>query len=87
LLLLGAKQQRIDCSSKNANRGYNKLISTGIGGMMVISVSPSAHATVKRMQSRPSGMTLVSTDLRRHVGSELVEPGALSGLLGGVQVE
>ena len=43
----------------------------------------SALATVKRMQSRSSGMTLVSTGLRRHVGSELVEPGARScGLLG-----
>jgi hypothetical protein len=55
--------------------------------MMATLRSQSVHATVKRMQSRPSGMTLVSTGLRRHVGSELVEPGALSGLLGGVRVE
>jgi hypothetical protein len=57
------------------------------GGMMAILLSQSTHASVKRMQSRPSGMTLVCTGLRRHVGSELVEPGALSGLLGGVRIE
>ena len=45
---------------------------------MAILRSQSAHATVKRMQSRPSSMTLVSTGLRRHVGSELVEQDALS---------
>jgi hypothetical protein len=50
---------------------------------MAILLSQSAHATVKRMLSRPSGMTLVCIGLRRQVGSELVEPGALSGLLGG----
>jgi hypothetical protein len=48
------------------------------GGMMAILRSQSAHATVKRMQSRPSGMTLVSTGLRRHVGSASVEPAASS---------
>jgi hypothetical protein len=54
---------------------------------MVISVSPSAYATVKRMQSRPSGMTLLSTPLapvrRKRAG------GAGRSLLcaGGVQVE
>jgi hypothetical protein len=51
--------------------------------LMAILLSQSAHATVKRMLSRPSGMTLVCIGLRRQVGSELVEPGALSGLLGG----
>jgi hypothetical protein len=64
-----------------------ELGSSPEGGTMAILLSQSAHATVKRMQLRPSGMTLVSTGLRRHVGSELVEPGALSGLLGGVRVE
>jgi hypothetical protein len=55
---------------------------------MAILRSQSAHATVKRMQSRPSSMTLVSTGLRRHVGSELVEPDALSPVYwGGVRVE
>jgi hypothetical protein len=57
------------------------------GGMMTILLSQSAYATVKRMLSRPSGMTLGCTGLRRHVGSELVERGALSGLPGGVRVE
>jgi hypothetical protein len=57
----------------------------GIDGDLTI--SERTQATVKPMLSRPSGMTLVCTGLRRQVGSELVEPGALSGLLGGVRVE
>ena len=56
--------------------------------MVAISRSQSAQATVKRMQSRPSGMTLVSTGLRWHVGCELVEPHTLSPVCwGGVRVE
>ncbi len=55
--------------------------------MLSILLSQSVHATVKWMQSRPSGMMLVSTGLRRHVGSELVEPGALSPVRRGVWVE
>jgi hypothetical protein len=82
LRLLGAEQQRIDYISKYINRAYNRLISTGKGDMMVILLSPSAHAPVKRMQSHPSGMTQIGTGLRRHAGCELVEPGTLSGLLG-----
>jgi hypothetical protein len=54
---------------------------------MAIVLSQSAHATVKRMQSHPSGMTLATTGLLWHVGIGLVEPDALSGVLGGVQVE
>ena len=58
------------------------------GDMMANLLSQSAHATVKRRQSRPSGMTQVSTGLRRHVGSELVEPGTLSPVCwGGVRHE
>jgi hypothetical protein len=49
------------------------------GGLMAILLSQTAHATVKRMQSRLSGMTQVSAVLRQHVGSESVESGALSG--------
>jgi hypothetical protein len=46
--------------------------------MMEILLAQSTQATVKRMQSHPSGLTLVSTGLRRHVGNELVERDALS---------
>jgi hypothetical protein len=53
--------------------------SSSEGGMMAILLSQSAHATVKRMESRRSGMTLTSTDSRQYVGRESVEPGALSG--------
>jgi hypothetical protein len=45
--------------------------------MMEILLAQSAQANVKRMKSHPSGLTLVSTGLRRHVGNKLVEPGAL----------
>jgi hypothetical protein len=55
---------------------------------MAIVLSQSAHATVKRMQSHPSGMTLASTGLLWHVGMGLVEPCALLPVcLGGVRVE
>lgn len=47
--------------------------------MMAILLSQSARATVKRIHSRPSGMTLVGTGSRQYVGRESVEPGALSG--------
>jgi hypothetical protein len=53
--------------------------SSSEGGMMAILLSQSAHATVKRIQSRPSGMTLVGTGSRQYAGRESVEPGALSG--------
>jgi hypothetical protein len=56
--------------------------------MMAILLSQSAHATVKRMQSHPSGMTLASTGLRWYVGIGLVEPCVLPPVcLGGVRVE
>ncbi len=55
------------------------MVSSPSGGMMSILRLQTTHATVKRMQSRPSAMMLASTGLRRLVGSELVEPGALSG--------
>jgi hypothetical protein len=55
---------------------------------MAILLSQSAHATVKQRQSHPSGMTLASTGLRRHVGIGLVEPYALPPVCrGSVRVE
>jgi hypothetical protein len=52
------------------------------GGMMAILLLQSGtrnlEASVKQRPSCPSGMTRASTGLRRHVGSGLVEPGALS---------
>jgi hypothetical protein len=47
--------------------------------MMAILLSQSAQATMKRIQSRPSGMTLVGTGSRQYARRESVEPGALSG--------
>jgi hypothetical protein len=72
------------CTSKCTHRFHTHEIEVTIGsspegGMMEILLSQSAQATVKRMQSHLSGLTLVSTGLRQYVGSELVEAGALYG--------
>jgi hypothetical protein len=45
---------------------------------MAILLSQSAHATVRRRQLRPLGMTLSKHRFAPALGSELVEPGALS---------
>jgi hypothetical protein len=62
-------------------RGYNGLLHPD-GGMLAILLSQcrirNLEASVKQRLSCPSGMARASTGLRRHFGSELVEPGALS---------